>query len=342
MLHQVVTIAGLGWDPEIRGALAVLTGVAVLVGSVWLLLTTNSGARLATLLTLAGLFGWMAIMGSIWWVYGVGWVGEAPSWNTIEINQTVGGGPIALADLDTAAQVPTDPGYSAQELAEALGSELALADFGEVTADDLAPETIEGLSDDDIAAVVASENQRRSLAQITDLAAVDPEVVDQAIDEGFLDFGDWELLATSESGDAQAQASADLLEEGEFAGTGDFIFLNAYEIGGKPTLPDDPNRWDRIYRWFANAARITNPPRYVVVQAQAVIEQATIPGQAPPRAIADPDAPVVSVIMERDIGNLRLPPFMVMVGSTLIFLVLCYMLHVRDLELMRRRAEQGE
>lgn len=341
MLHDVVTLAGLAWDPEIRGVMAVLAITFALVGSIWLILATNSGVRLATLLTLAGLFGWMAIMGSIWWVYGKGWVGEAPSWNTVEINETVGDGNLSNVGLDEAAQLPADPGFTARELAEATNSETGLADFGEITADDLAPETTDGLTDEQVESAVASENQRRELAQLSDLAAVDPEVVDEAIEEGLLDFGDWTLLSTAESGDAQAQASADLLLEGVFAETGEFIFLNAYETGGKPGLPDDPNRWDRVYRWFANAATIKNPPRYVVVQAQAVVEQAAIPGQAPPRPIADGDAPVVSVIMERDIGNLRLPPFMVMVGSSLIFAVLCYMLHVRDKELMARRAEQG-
>ena len=50
-------IAGLGWDPAIRGILSVLTGVVVLMGSVWLLLATNTGARLGMLLSLAGLAG---------------------------------------------------------------------------------------------------------------------------------------------------------------------------------------------------------------------------------------------------------------------------------------------
>ena len=39
----VTTFAGIAWDPHIRGVLAVLTGVAVLCGSVYLLLGTNLG-----------------------------------------------------------------------------------------------------------------------------------------------------------------------------------------------------------------------------------------------------------------------------------------------------------
>ena len=39
----VTTVAGIGWEPEIRGALVVLVGSVVLFGSVWLILTTNLG-----------------------------------------------------------------------------------------------------------------------------------------------------------------------------------------------------------------------------------------------------------------------------------------------------------
>ena len=59
LLHIV---AGIGWDPEIRGALTVLVGSLVLFGSVWLILNTNLGNRLGTLIALAGFFGWMLVI----------------------------------------------------------------------------------------------------------------------------------------------------------------------------------------------------------------------------------------------------------------------------------------
>ena len=42
MIHL---LAGIAWDPQIRGFLAVLVGVVVLMGSIYLLLSTNIGAR---------------------------------------------------------------------------------------------------------------------------------------------------------------------------------------------------------------------------------------------------------------------------------------------------------
>jgi hypothetical protein len=63
----------------------VATGVVVLCGSVYLLLATNTGIRLGFLIAAAGLAGWMTIMGTAWWLYGIGWVGEAATWKVREV-----------------------------------------------------------------------------------------------------------------------------------------------------------------------------------------------------------------------------------------------------------------
>ena len=60
-MHLVPTLAGIAWDPQIRGILSVLVGVVVLMGSVYLLLATNVASRLGFLLALAAIFGWMTI-----------------------------------------------------------------------------------------------------------------------------------------------------------------------------------------------------------------------------------------------------------------------------------------
>lgn len=83
MLHTM-TMA-IHWQPELRGISAVLIAAGVLCGSVYLLLGTNLGARLGMLVALAGLMGWMVIMGSIWWVYGIGLRGKDPTWKEREV-----------------------------------------------------------------------------------------------------------------------------------------------------------------------------------------------------------------------------------------------------------------
>lgn len=79
-------LAGIGYDPTIRGILSVGVGVVVLMGSIYLILATNTGNRLGFLLAATGFFGWMMIMGVFWWIYGIGMLGAAPSWQVLEYN----------------------------------------------------------------------------------------------------------------------------------------------------------------------------------------------------------------------------------------------------------------
>lgn len=77
-------LLAIGWEPELRGILTVLIGVAVWMGSVYLILSTNVGARLGFIVTLTGLMGWMALMAGIWWMYGIGLKGDVPTWTQVE------------------------------------------------------------------------------------------------------------------------------------------------------------------------------------------------------------------------------------------------------------------
>jgi hypothetical protein len=62
----VHVLAALQWDPQIRGGLILLTAILILCGSVYLLLATNLGARLGFLMAVAGLTGWMTLLGLLW------------------------------------------------------------------------------------------------------------------------------------------------------------------------------------------------------------------------------------------------------------------------------------
>jgi hypothetical protein len=68
------------------------------MGSTYLLLGTNLGARLGILVTVAALSGWLMLMGLVWAVYGIGYKGAAPSWKLEEM--VVSSSP---KDLDAAA-----------------------------------------------------------------------------------------------------------------------------------------------------------------------------------------------------------------------------------------------
>ena len=77
-------LLAVGWEPEIRGWIIVIISVAVLMGSTYLILGTNLGARLGFLIAITGLAGWMMSMAIIWAVYGIGLKGPEPTWHPHE------------------------------------------------------------------------------------------------------------------------------------------------------------------------------------------------------------------------------------------------------------------
>jgi hypothetical protein len=92
-------LLAIGWEPELRGTLTVIIAVAILMGSVFLILSTNMGTRLGFLVALTALAGWMFIMGGIWWAYGKGLQGPVPSWVGVGA-ETVAQNPAALRTID--------------------------------------------------------------------------------------------------------------------------------------------------------------------------------------------------------------------------------------------------
>lgn len=124
----VPTLAGIAWDPQIRGILSVLVGVVVLMGSVYLLLATNVAHRLGFLLALTGIFGWLTIHGLVWLIYppGTGPAGRPPAWEVDEIVY----GDLTNSMLEDARGIDTSTLPPADEV------------------DDLTPEEVEVISDE--------------------------------------------------------------------------------------------------------------------------------------------------------------------------------------------------
>ncbi len=103
------TILAIGWSPEIRGILIAVIGVVTFMGSVYLVLGTNLGARLGFLVSLACLAGWMFIMGIIWWVYGIGFQGRTASWKPAHPVTIVNDGDLVNAGILPDPSLPTAP-----------------------------------------------------------------------------------------------------------------------------------------------------------------------------------------------------------------------------------------
>jgi hypothetical protein len=303
----VSLFAGIAWDPHIRGALAVFVGVVVLCGSVYLLLGTNLGARLGLLVALAGLAGWMVILTLIWWIVppGIGPRGESPTWGAVEIYVD---GP-DVARTEELSELPRPQDFPDPDRILAENPEL--------------------------------EQEFPAGFVLSDLVATNPELIEQEL-EG-LDLGGWTLISTSAAGEAQAAADVALVDSGFFSGPADYKKLDSFDFGGKPSLtdtcpdaqeegsgfwPDEP--LCRVWHSIRTAAMLQHPTHFAVVQVQQVVAQEAREGEPPPLPQVDPNAPVVSVVLERDLGTVRLTPFLYFVISFALFVFFVIVLHYRD------------
>jgi len=307
-MDAVLTLAqGLAWDPQIRGILAVLVGFVVLGGATYLILATNVGARLGLLVAMAGLFGFIAILGAYWWINppGIGPAGELPFWEVKEVHVTGSNQP----PVQREAQFLPPPGAR-------LTPEQVL---------DQAP----GLEDEFL--------NPPSLSDVADEA---PALLPPDL------FGGWRVVPTAEAGEAQAAADEGLISEGIFAETGDFEHISVFSLGGKTPRdevcsPDDQffilqacRAWYRVRNTFT-----PNPTLYSVVEVQAVIPQEAQPGQAPPRPVVDEDQPAIWVVLQRQLGSLRVLPFTYFLIGLIGFVIFATLLHYRDKTLQRNLEE---
>jgi hypothetical protein len=254
-------------------------------------------------------------MGLIWWMYGIGLKGTEPTWHAEEINH----GDLTVADLPQARLLPPPD---------------ELPDPEEVLADH-----------PDLEEVLFPEGRETAAAPtLGQLIEADPDLrAELGLEED--DLNGWVLLIPSDPirGEAQAAADAALGPDGNgvFESTTEYRVLDAYSYGGDEQPDEDAGLLERA--WVKVKTTLRNltgrPDHFAVVQVQRVIPQETEPGQAPPPPEVDPDAPVESVILFRDYGDKRFPPFMVTVVFGTLFLLACNTLHRRDKLAARNRAQ---
>lgn len=271
MLSSIVTtVLAIAWEPELRGVLTVIIAVVVLCGSIYLILGTNMGARLGFLVALTGLAGWMVLLGSLWWIYGIGLIGPDPSWEQV-------------------------PGRTVIQDAGAL-SEVGVLDGRLDAADDADP-------------------AERAMA-----------VRERLAEEG------WTRVDESEPGFGQAaNAAGNFLQETEAFGPGEFTVTGLFDVGG--------DRWPKIGDSIDFLA-FFHEPRYALAEVAPLEQLRTEPGRAPVQPEIDSDRDRQYVYMERDPGARRQPAALLTIGSTIVFLTLCWMLHRRDRIVAENRAAQ--
>ena len=151
-------------------------------------------------------------------------------------------------------------------------------------------------------------------ASYTELAA--------ATEKAIVDSG-WRKLPEDDRGRGQAIAAADeiIQVEAKLYAAGEYEATSVYLRGG--------DRWPKITDQIDFTA-FFHKPRYAVVEFAPLVPQRTEPGRAPARAVIDQSQPHQYVIMIRNLGTKRQPAAFITIGSSIIFLLCCLMLHRRD------------
>lgn len=266
---MLATLFAIAWQPELRGIVVVLIALGVLVGGPYLVVGTNVGARLGVLIILAALFGWIMVMGSIWWTYGIGLKGPVPTWKPAD--------PITIirdaSEFKTAGLVTSSISLSGDPISDAASASQGLQKNG------------------------------------------------------------WNLLDEADPQRGQSVASSDEIlqfEAKEFS-AGEYLSVAVYERGGE--------RWPKINDSLDFVA-FFHKPHYALVEVVPVVIQLSEPGRAPARPVIDSTQPHRYVYMLRDLGAKRQPAMFIAFGAGLIFFLLCWVLHRRDLALRTNLASE--
>ena len=166
-----------------------------------------------------------------------------------------------------------------------------------------------------------------------DESGLTPAQVSQKVDDQLVDRG-WTKLLPSVPAYQQAGAAATtMLEETGAFQAGEFQVVEVFEkggerspqpFGGEPTSSrSGTSRTSRSSRWHRWSPSAPNPD-----------ERRPSPSSTPTR-------PHQYVLMVRDLGALRQPAGFITVGSLIVFLVLCYLLHSRDRVVAENKAAKA-
>jgi hypothetical protein len=145
----------------------------------------------------------------------------------------------------------------------------------------------------------------------------------------------WILLDESDPQRGQAVAASDdlLINQAEEFAAGEFVSVAVFDRGGE--------RWPKINESLDFFA-FFHEPRYALVEVAPVVPQRVEPGRAPARPKVDESQERRYVYMIRDLGNRRQPAMFITLGSLIVFVILCWLLHRRDLMLRENLARARE
>jgi hypothetical protein len=122
-----------------------------------------------------------------------------------------------------------------------------------------------------------------------------------------------------------------------YQSTTDYLVPNYYEVGGGNIFSE--NKVD-LNGQFPLLHVTLHKPHFAVVNICPVDQEALIVpfGEAPPTPKCDTTKPINSVVFERDLGSVRVPPFVALVASSILFALTLLSLHWRERDLQEQAA----
>ena len=258
------------WYPTILGVLVVIAAVSLFMGSIYLLLATNLGARLGFLIAAAGLSGFMVLLSCLWLTTSSPLntlKGRPPSWKAVE---SIEGGDLARSKIPA----------------------------------------IQKLGDGD---------QLKDPAEEANVKAV----LDQVVVTPAQNPGSQEVAATNKFA--------------IYAAATDYLAPTYYETGGGNIFGQVKIDLDGRFPLLHVSL---HTPKYAVVNICPVDkDKLVVPfGATPPTPQCKGGAPINSVVFERDLGSVRVPPLVALVGSSILFILCLLSLHWRERDLQEQAA----
>jgi hypothetical protein len=326
---SALMLANFEYSVFIRGILFPGIMFVILCGSSYLIMATNMGNRLGFLIAAAGLAGWICLMSVVWMMYGIGLRGKDPTWHVTDVitgtnNLTVAGNQ-NVGDL---ASVPFQSSWCKSD-----------ADVSADAAYQKAQKLPEGIAKTRASSAAEKAVEAR-------FAATRAKVKKTT---------GWEPLCagSGQRGDGQATVDATLVRKKSdpsktpqaiFAESTQYQSISAFRQGGDNYLFKI-----RKHRFF-----LRHSPHWFVMQVQPLkTEEVEEPVLGPGRVQllnedgtpqvtktekilkeVDSSKPITSVVMLRNQGSRRRPPFTLALFSGALFAILVSVLHQRDKQVM--------
>jgi hypothetical protein len=152
-------------------------------------------------------------------------------------------------------------------------------------------------------------------------------------------------------GDSKYDEVRDIVDKGRNAETAVFQEIKA-------TLDTELTREDGKFQLFAKSTDylvigametgggkqglFKNRPLFAVAEVRPVKKVEVPVGAAPPRPEPDPDKPPTYLVLERDLGSLRLPQYLTVIGSGIIFVISLVLLHGAERGRQKGKEEEAK